>query len=112
MTEVKTNMRIWNKANDLLASLSWTDGTADTELVAKALAEAEHSALAAAQGEALSGDELVKVLTLALRTGDQAYESTGGSTRHYVRECLLPVLERMRLTVVRLPPIADPEASK
>lgn len=37
MSEVKTDMRIWNMANDLLASLSctdglsWTDGTADTE---------------------------------------------------------------------------------
>jgi hypothetical protein len=69
------------------------------ERVRLALATAE----ASAQGEAgrLSESETVSLLTEAMRAADQAFERVGGSTRHHVRDCLMPELERMGLTIVR-----------
>ncbi len=58
---------------------------------------------AQAEGTVLEGDELVRRLTLALRLADSRYPETGGSTRHYVRECLVDVLEKQGLRVVALP---------
>ena len=39
-------------------------------------------------------------LTAAVREADQAFERVGGSTRHYVNDCLLPMLEAAGLSVV------------
>jgi hypothetical protein len=66
---------------------------------------------ASAQGEAgrLSEGEAVSLLTEAMRAADQAFERVGGSTRHHVRDCLIPELERRGLAVVRsarLEPVA------
>ena len=36
--------------------------------------------------------EIIIRLTKAMREADESFESVGGSTRHYVRECLLPIL--------------------
>ena len=47
--------------------------------------------------------EAAKRMTAALRAGDRVYDFTGGTTRHYVIECLLPILEEHRLKLVLLP---------
>lgn len=46
--------------------------------------------------------ELVRRMTAAMREADAAFERLGGSTRHHVRECLLPVLEKhgLKLSLV------------
>ena len=44
--------------------------------------------------------EIDDALTAALREADLAFEKAGGSTRHYVRECLHPALAARGLTVV------------
>jgi hypothetical protein len=36
--------------------------------------------------------ELVRRMTAAMREADETFERVGGSTRHHVRDCLLPVL--------------------
>lgn len=38
--------------------------------------------------------ELVRRLTAAMREADEAFERVGGSTRHHVRDCLLPILAK------------------
>lgn len=40
-------------------------------------------------------------LVTAIRKADRAFESEGGGTRHYVRDCLIPELECAGLAVVR-----------
>jgi len=46
--------------------------------------------------------ELVRRMTAAMREADKHFERVGGSTRHHVRDCLLPILEnhglQLRLT--------------
>lgn len=39
-------------------------------------------------------------LTAAVREADVAFEKVGGSSRHFVRDCLLPALENAKLKVV------------
>src|SRR5687768_4282169 len=41
-----------------------------------------------------SDAELVRRMTAAMREADKTFERVGGSTRHHVRDCLLPVLEK------------------
>jgi hypothetical protein len=41
--------------------------------------------------------ELIRRMTAAMREADETFERVGGSTRHHVRDCLLPVLEKHRL---------------
>ncbi len=48
----------------------------------------------------MSPDEMVARLTAVMRVADKAFESVGGSTRHHVRDCLVPALEADHLTVV------------
>lgn len=43
----------------------------------------------------------VEEFTRVMREADQAFETSGGSTRHYVRECLFPLLERDGMIIVR-----------
>lgn len=50
-------------------------------------------------GEISEGDA-VRRLTSAMREADQAFERVGGSTRHHVRDCLMPALEKEGLAVV------------
>jgi hypothetical protein len=42
----------------------------------------------------------VRTITRAVRAADEAFETVGGSSRHWVRECLLPALEDEGLEVV------------
>lgn len=44
--------------------------------------------------------DLIPRLTECVRAADLAFESSGGSSRHWVRECLLPQLEAGHLAVV------------
>lgn len=44
--------------------------------------------------------EMVRRLTAAMRVADRAFERVGGSTRHHVRDCLMPALEAEGLSVV------------
>jgi hypothetical protein len=44
--------------------------------------------------------EIIKRLTAAMQEADQQFEAEGGGTRHYVRECLLPILEQHGLRIV------------
>jgi len=50
---------------------------------------------------ALDENEAVVELTAAMREADRAFEKFGGSTRHHVRDCLLPELEKMGLVLCR-----------
>lgn len=43
--------------------------------------------------------EIIRRLTAAMREADRMHEKTGGSTRHHVRECLLPILDRHGLKI-------------
>lgn len=46
------------------------------------------------QGEGwISESQAVEILTAAMREADRIYEGTGGGTRHYVRDVLLPILQ-------------------
>jgi hypothetical protein len=47
--------------------------------------------------------EVVNAVTAAMREADRVFEKVGGSTRHHVRDCLLPVLNRNGWRVVRDP---------
>jgi hypothetical protein len=46
--------------------------------------------------------EGLALLTRVVRTADQDFQSVGGGTRHWVRDCLLPRLEQAGLTIARL----------
>jgi len=36
--------------------------------------------------------EILRRMTIAMRQADRSFEHSGGSTRHYLRDCLLPML--------------------
>ncbi len=58
-------------------------------------------------------DDLIARITAAVRVADQRFESSGGSSRHWVRECLLPTLEEHRLVIVdQLVPIHRDSAER
>jgi hypothetical protein len=44
-------------------------------------------------------DELVAKITRAVRVADEQFEESGGSSRHWVRECFLPCLEAEGLEI-------------
>lgn len=46
--------------------------------------------------------ELFRLLTQETRQADRAHQTVGGGTRHWLRECFLPALERHDLAVVDL----------
>ena len=52
---------------------------------------------------ATSPADLEARLTAAVREADVQFEKVGGSSRHYVRECLLPALTEAKLMVVGKP---------
>ncbi len=46
--------------------------------------------------------EIVRRMTAAMREADETFERAGGSTRHHVRDCLLPVLKKHGLELTFL----------
>lgn len=48
----------------------------------------------------MSEQEHIKAITRAVRKADEQFERSGGSSRHWVIECLLPELEKEGLEVV------------
>ena len=44
-------------------------------------------------------DDIVDRLTRAIRIADRQFETTGGTTRHYVNDCFLPALEKCGLLI-------------
>lgn len=46
---------------------------------------------------------VVAELVAAMREADEQFEHVGGSTRHYVYDCLLPALARRGLKLVQEP---------
>ena len=44
--------------------------------------------------------KLETLVTIIVREADQAFEKSGGSSRHWVRDCFLPLLEAAGLRVV------------
>jgi hypothetical protein len=47
--------------------------------------------------------EIVRRMIAAMREADAIFERVGGSTRHHVRDCLLPVLEKRGLRLMIIP---------
>lgn len=47
--------------------------------------------------------DLISDLTAAVREADETHERTGGGSRHWVRECLVPALEERGLKVGPVP---------
>lgn len=47
--------------------------------------------------------DLEAKLTAAVREADLLFEKVGGSSRHYVRECLMPVLTTYKLRLIEDP---------
>ena len=43
--------------------------------------------------------EIVRRLTAAMREADRTFERVGGSTRHHIRDCLVPILGKHGLAV-------------
>jgi len=43
--------------------------------------------------------EIVRRLTAAMREADRTFQRVGGSTRHHVRDCLLPILAKHGLKI-------------
>lgn len=48
-----------------------------------------------------SGRIPVEDFVRVMREADRAFEKAGGSTRHYVNECLFPLMEREGMVAVR-----------
>lgn len=44
--------------------------------------------------------ELIRRVTAAVRQADAQFEHAGGSSRHWVRECLFPCLDEAGLRIV------------
>lgn len=44
-------------------------------------------------------DELIRRMTAAMREADETFERVGGSTRHHIRDCLLPILAKHGLSL-------------
>lgn len=43
--------------------------------------------------------EILRRLTAAMREADREFEHVGGSTRHHVRDCLMPILGKHGLCI-------------
>jgi hypothetical protein len=48
--------------------------------------------------------QFVENFTEIMREADQCFEKIGGSTRHYVRDCLLPIIQKkgFKITLEKL----------
>lgn len=49
--------------------------------------------------DAEQDDDIVRRMSAAMREADETFERVGGSTRHHVRDCLLPVLAKHGLRI-------------
>ena len=52
---------------------------------------------------------IVRRMTAAMREADAAFAKGGGTTRHYVRECVLPVLRKHGLLIAAAPQFEEDE---
>lgn len=76
--------------------------------LAFAPAEATEVERALRQAQVTEESGLFSVLTSAVREADQLHQAVGGGTRHWIRECFLPALERHGLAVIALAVAAAP----
>lgn len=58
----------------------------------------EHGADCPYENAAACG-RFVAAITRAVRVADEAHEKSGGSSRHWVRECFIPALDAENLIV-------------
>ena len=56
----------------------------------------------AEQQDAGDADHIERRLTAAMREADSVFQRVGGSTRHHVRDCLLPILGKHGLAITAL----------
>lgn len=49
----------------------------------------------------MTTEEIVQEVTAVMREADKKFEMMGGSTRHYVRDLLIPMLEEKGLQVCK-----------
>lgn len=66
-----------------------------------AIAKAVGAVPAAPLDQADDDPNVVMAVTAIVREADQEFQRVGGSSRHWVRECFLPVLNRCGWQVVR-----------
>lgn len=59
----------------------------------------------------LSKDETIDMLTASLRDADIRFQNIGGSTRHYVRDLLLPMFERQGICMYKKDILVEVEQS-
>lgn len=45
--------------------------------------------------------DLINRMTAAMREADETFQRVGGSTRHHIRDCLLPILSKHQLVLKR-----------
>ena len=53
--------------------------------------------------------DIIDRLTRAVRVADRQFEETGGTSRHYINECLLPALEKYGLLIKLSSQIKSPQ---
>ena len=53
--------------------------------------------------------QTLRQMTLAMREADQHFERVGGGTRHYLRDCLFPVLAKHGIGLHFVPTAAQTE---
>lgn len=46
-------------------------------------------------------ENIITVMTAIMREADKTFETVGGSTRHYVRDVLLPLMEKKGLKIIK-----------
>jgi hypothetical protein len=51
--------------------------------------------------------DLVKAVTAVVREADLEFERVGGSSRHWVRDCFLPTLNRAGFIIVKDTPCTN-----
>lgn len=81
----------------------WTQGFAEGHLLTVLEAESPSVNKEPAPvtiDEQCEDDELVATVTEIVRKADQAFQSSGGSSRHWVRDCFLPTLNAEGFRVV------------
>ena len=52
-------------------------------------------------------NQAVAVITNIIREADSIFEKVGGSSRHWVRDCLLPLLHKHDLIIVSAKPTGE-----
>ena len=49
----------------------------------------------------LHDNEMINKLTMIVREADDVFDKVGGSSRHWVRDCFVPLLENAGMQVVK-----------